>query len=218
LGWCAKKTRRLGTGLFCSPSQSNEMKKITLPSHFIPKDSLKYIYLLLRPVFAGMVCSFIWYLFYTLTNVAFNREDLPVFESLLSIIGFAHATIVGVQINKVYTQYQNIQVARATSDFSLFKASTCVRISVVVKGLLVTFSLVFYMIFLVYPFACAYSGIISVWITIFIIVCLWEVSAELDDPFHGVWKLDLETLKKEFPKHKRQMEEIFSSRFSYHKN
>lgn len=156
----------------------------------------QYTILLIRPIILGIIGAVIWYFLRQRISVVY--EDQGVFEPLLGLIVVAHGFLATMQIQKVDIQHQKIKEAIRRKDKELFEENACIRISPVIKFLLAIFSIVFFVIFLIYPFHSIYTGVMVVWITMFALYLLWEVAAELDDPFHGIWKIDYEKIKEIF--------------------
>jgi hypothetical protein len=156
---------------------------------FKTKQTEMYLYgkLLLMPILISSFGSALWVFLEEYICIA--KGDQGIFEPILSVIGVAHGLIASLQIQKVNNQQDAIKVAFLTKDLALLKANIHTRISPVIKLLLFVFSVIFYFIFLVYPFESQMTGIIMTFVVMFILYILWEVAIELDDPFHGVWKI-----------------------------
>jgi hypothetical protein len=91
-------------------------------------------------------------------------------------------------------------------DKNLFDRNNFKKLSPVIKFLLLIFSLLFFGLFLLYPFSSTYSGVVIIWATIFVLYLLWAVAAELADPFHGVWKITHETAEKVFAQDEKDVD------------
>ncbi len=159
-----------------------------------------YLRLLLRPALIGVVGVVIWY--FLKQWISIDPRDQGVFEPALNIIGVAHGLLASAQIAKVNDQNQKIQQALTLKNWQQFKEYECLRINPVIKLLLAIFSLIFFAIFVLYPFANIYTGKIVVWATMFVLYLLWEVAYELDDPYHGIWRV---TKKSVFTTFESQM-------------
>ncbi len=159
-------------------------------------EQLKYLKLLITPFIISMIGSLIW--FKIKNAISFEKEDENVLELLLGIISIAHGMIASFQIEKVANQQDAIYQALKTQNKELFLATECLKINPVIKFLLFIFSIIFFLIFLFYPFKSIYDGMIVVFLTIFILYLLWEVAVELDDPYHGIWKINKEEIMKIF--------------------
>lgn len=171
--------------------------KISERKKVVEKDNLwEYRSLLYAPFWFGCIGAIAWY--FSDGKISFVTEAQSVFEPILGIIGIAHGVIASMQIHKVYEQNQKIQLAILLKDKRLFDENAYLRISPVIKLLLAVFSLVFFSVFLLYPFPDTYTGLVVVWTTIFILYLLWSVASELDDPFHGVWRITPELAEKVF--------------------
>ena len=143
-------------------------------------EGLKYLKLLIRPLVIGFISSFIW--FFIHKKIEFQKMDEGIFELLFGVIGIAHGMIASFQIEKVANQQNALNQALETKNENLFVETQCLKINPIIKFLLLVFSLIFFIIFLLFPFTSEYSGFLVVFITIFILYLLWEVAVELDDP------------------------------------
>lgn len=157
---------------------------------------LPYLSLVLRPAGIGVIATIIWY--FAQDTIKVPMADQGVFECVLGIIGIAHGLIASMQIAKVADQHQKIQVALILKNKEMFRENSCVRISPVIKLLLAVFSILFVVIFILYPFSSIYTGSITVWTVIFVLYLLWEVASELDDPYHGIWSITPAKVKAVF--------------------
>lgn len=150
----------------------------------------QYAKLIVRPTLIGSLAAFCWYVWYVSPYyIGFPLEDKEVFQSILGLIGVVHGFIASMQIQKVSDQHQKIQRALALKDRKLFEENACIRINPAIKFLLAVFSIIFFIIFLFFPFASIFSGMVTLGTTMFILYLLWEVASELDDPFHGIWSI-----------------------------
>ena len=70
------------------------------------------------------------------------------------------------------------------------------------------FSLIFFGIFVLYPFVNIYTGKVVVWATMFVLYLLWEVAYELDDPYHGIWKVTRQVVYDTFSNQMNDEEKI----------
>lgn len=156
----------------------------------------RYTWLLVRPTIIAIVSGIIWSFFYGKYSIA--QEDKSAFEILIAIIATAHALLASLQISKVNDQQEKIKIAIVLKDSRLFKENTCARINPVIKLLLFVFSILFFVIYIFFPFTSIYAGKIVVSITMFVLFLLWEIAAELDDPYHGIWKIDRKAMEKHF--------------------
>lgn len=158
----------------------------------------EYLVLLIRPTVIGVIGVLIWVFLHKKISVSF--EDQGIFESLLTVIGSVHGLLAALQINTASNRNQRMEQAIYLKDKRMFDENSCIRIKKGVKFLLGVFSLIFFIIFLVYPFRNTYTGVITVWTVMFVLYLLWEVANELSNPFKGVSKITPE-----------QYEEIFCS-------
>lgn len=156
----------------------------------------KYLKLLLRPLIIAFIGSILW--FFIHKKIEFSKEDEGVFELLLGMVGIAHSVIASFQIQKVANQQDLMYQALQIKNKELFLQMECLRIDPIIKFLLFIFSVIFFIVFLLFPFKEIYSGIIVVFITIFVLYLLWEVAVELDDPYHGLSKISKESIVKAF--------------------
>jgi hypothetical protein len=155
-----------------------------------------YLALLVRPTLFGIIGITLWYFLHPYTQV--DETDKDVFQNVSAFIGVAHALIASLQITQVYSRHQNIKLALALKDQRIFKENSCVRISPIIKMLLGVFSFAIFFMFLLYPFKSIYAGCTNVWLIIFVLYLLWEVAAELDDPYHGVWRITRKIVQERF--------------------
>ena len=63
------------------------------------------------------------------------------------------------------------------------------KINPIIKFLLLVFFINFFFIIFYYSFTSRIQWFLVVFITIFILYLLWEVAVELDDPYHGIWRI-----------------------------
>lgn len=159
-------------------------------------NELKYLKLLLRPSLIALLGTLLWFMIHK--YIEFSREDEGVFELVLGMIGIAHGVIASFQIQKVANQQDLMYQALQIKNKELFLQMECLRIHPVIKFLLFIFSAIFFIVFLLFPFREIYSGIVVVFITIFVLYLLWEVAVELDDPYHGLSKISKEKIIEAF--------------------
>ncbi|MBP9851326.1 MAG: hypothetical protein KBC71_01295 [Candidatus Pacebacteria bacterium] len=164
----------------------------------ISKQWWQYATLLIRPTILGFFGSAIW--FFLRENIAIESHDIGIFEPLLGVIGVVHGLIASTQIQAANEKYQKIKTAIFLKDEKMFNENICVRIHPAVKMLLGVFSLIFFSVFLFFPFITTYAGIITVWTTMFVLYLLWEVASELDDPYNGIDKISKKDTEDAFGK------------------
>jgi hypothetical protein len=170
------------------------MKK---PSLLSPAQGIwRYAWLLVRPIIIAVIAASIWALLFGKYSV--SQDDKSAFEILIAIIATAHALLASLQISKVNDQQEKIKIAILLKDVRLFKENTCTRMNPVIKLLLFVFSIMFFVIYIFFPFTTIYAGIIVVSITMFVLFLLWEVAAELDDVYHGIWKVNRKNMVELF--------------------
>jgi Ca2+/Na+ antiporter len=131
-------------------------------------------------------------------GISITHEDVGVFEPLLGVIGIAHGLIASTQIQRASEQHQKIKIALRLKNKRMFEENSCARIHPAIKMLLSVFSIIFFAIFLLFPFISTYAGIVVVWTTMFVLYLLWEVASELDDPYNGIDKITKEEVEKIF--------------------
>ncbi|MBP6904771.1 MAG: hypothetical protein KBB91_01800 [Candidatus Pacebacteria bacterium] len=165
-----------------------------------------YLKLLIRPALIGVAGVFVWY--FLKKWIGIDQRDQGVFEPVLNIIGVAHGLLAAAQISKVNDQNQKIQQAITLKNWQQFKEYECLRINPVIKLLLAVFSLIFFGIFVLYPFVNIYTGKVVVWATMFVLYLLWEVAYELDDPYHGIWKVTRQVVYDTFSNQMNDEEKI----------
>ncbi len=162
------------------------------------KNILQYMILLLRPMLIGGVGALIWLLFHK--RIAVTKEDEGIFESVFIVIGSIHGLLAALQVNTASNRNQRMEQAIHLKDKRMFDEHSCIRVKKGVKFLLGVFSLVFFFMFLLYPFKDSYSGTIAVWVVMFTLYLLWEIATELSDPFKGVSKITDEEYEEIFGK------------------
>ena len=162
----------------------------------IDLDFFKHLELLIRPTFLALIGTIIW--FFIHRKIEFPKEDKEVFELLLGIVSIAHGLIASFQIQKVANQQDAMYQALEIEDKQLFLRMQCLKINPVIKFLLLIFSIIFFIVFLLFPFEKIYSGTIVVFLTIFVLCLLWEIAVELDDPYNGVWKISKKRIMNAF--------------------
>jgi hypothetical protein len=190
---------------FCSTNKTKKMKaKNESPMPDLPM--WKYWPLLVRPFFVGLFASFVWYVLHEKINV--DRTDMGIFELLLEYVGVVYAIIVGYLIGQIIKQYRQIKRAFRKKNREIFEDYAYdTELPNAVRGMLLIFSFIVFLIFLLFPLVTDYAGIISVWIVMFLLYLIWEVANELTDPFKGISKITTE-----------QVEQFFNPKVNHEKN
>lgn len=150
-------------------------------------DYLEYLKLLIMPTVVGLLGSLLWLGIHK--SIEFSRNDVGIFEIFLGVVCIAHGMISSLQIQKVANKQDYIYQALETKNRKLFIETQCLKINPVIKFLLLIFSAIFFIMFLLFPFQENYAGFIVVFLSIFILYLLWEVAVELDGLYHGIWKI-----------------------------
>lgn len=155
--------------------------------------------LFIRPIIIAFVSVKVWQLFrYYFPELIIPYEDRDIFQVGFVVVGSLHAIIAGLQFAKISGQKNMIPLAILKGDGNLFLEIACVRMSIEMKSLLGIFSLVMLALFSLYPFIYELTGKIFLFAVIFVLYLVWEMSMELDDPFHGARRIKLAEVKKSF--------------------
>lgn len=117
---------------------------------------------------------------------------------MLVLIGFAHGLLASRQIMAAADRQQAIELSIKTGNKKLFDDNVQTSINPVIKMLLAVFSIIFFVIFLLYPFNSVYAGVVTVWIVMFVLYLLWAVAMELADPYNGIWRVSRTYIAKIF--------------------
>ncbi len=156
----------------------------------------KYVALLIRPTMIGAIAAFLWYLFRD--SIGIDPADKEVYQWWPILPSAVHGVLIGLFVYKVTSQNQRLLQAKALENWKQFKENECLRIHKIIKGVFALFSFIFFVVFLLYPFASAKTGIVFTWLTMFILYLMWEVATELDDPYNGIWKITHEEVLELF--------------------
>lgn len=156
----------------------------------------KYLRLLVLPSVIGTVAAIAWYMLRDWLGI--NPSDRDIFQSWVALPSVVHGLIAGALISKVNEQNQKLIQALDLKNWQQFKEYEHLRIHPVIKLLLATFSLIFFFMFVLYPFVSIRTGVIIMWATMFILYLLWQVATELDDPYNGISKITKEKVYEVF--------------------
>ena len=160
-----------------------------------------FFLLSIRPIVIAITGSFLWYLLHK--SMRFGYEDREVFQPLLGFIFGLHCFIAGLQINSASDRSQKMKQAKSLRDKRRFEEYACIRVSDEVQGILFILSVSIFFAWLFYPFYSTYAGLITVWITLFIMCYLWESAVEMSNPFKGISKITPEEFKEIFEKEEK---------------
>lgn len=174
-----------------------------LPFKATLKDIWLYCILLLRPIFFGTIFCGVWYLIKGRTE--FHPADdtqlnilLLAMEKQWDLVAMLHALIATWLIYKINDQNHQIQVAFDLGDERLLRMSTSAKIGKPIKGLLFIFSFYFFVLLCRFPFYDLDTAFFFIFSTMFLIFLVWEVGSELEDPYHGIWKLSKDKVRSKF--------------------
>lgn len=200
-----------------------EIKKIyeffAMPFGITFKEIKLYIILTLRPISYSLVFYFIWYLYhkyygFNIPNDNDLNTELQASENSWNLCALLYGMIATWIIYQINEQDRQIQVAFRNKDKTLFIANTCTRISSLVKWMLLVFSGVFVYQLCEFPFYDFSSAFRHIFINLFLIFFIWEVTTELNDVYNGLRKLSREKVKiifgEDFFEIENQFQEMLS--------
>jgi hypothetical protein len=163
--------------------------------------SYKYLLLLIWPAIIGSVGAFIWYLIGN--KICVTKKDEGIFENILVIVGGTHGFIAGLQIAYASRRKQKMKQAIKLKNKQMFDEFACDGILEEVRHILAVTSVLIFGIFLFYPFDSIYTGLVSVWIVMFLLYMLWAYANEMSDPYKGVSKITPEEVEEIFGKEEK---------------
>jgi hypothetical protein len=165
-----------------------------------------YTRLLKLPIIMGIIGSLI--LFLANPYLQIMESDQSIFEISFGVLGIIYGLISGEQISTLREKHANIKRALdpRIKDRKLFDMSMCVTIEPEIHLLLSLISVLFYGYLLIYPFHSMKTGVIMSGSIVFLLVLMWEIAIDFDDPYNGVSKITPKKIREIFPNFEKEMD------------
>ncbi len=155
--------------------------------------------LFIRPIIIALISMKTWEaLRFYFPDLIICSEDKEIFQVIVGFIGGMHLLVAGLQIAKISSQRNTIDLAKVLKDGRMFIENACVKMNEDIKKLLAISSFVVLFLFILYPFSEKYTGQVMIFLVMFFLYFMWEYAIELDDIFHGVKRIKLEDIKKDY--------------------
>lgn len=146
----------------------------------------------------GTVCAnILWRVLNPIIRIP--RDDIYIIVEFTPIIPIAvYVCIAGYTLDKLSKEKRSIELAWANDSRADFERYRDERISKITHGVLTGLSLIIMYIIFACPLQ-PYTGHLNTTVASLIIMYGWAWARELDDPFNGIYKLDIKALEEKWP-------------------
>ena len=168
------------------------MKKVKRSKHvkFQYGNLIKFV---LKSLFISAIATFAWYFFWQ--GIHYNHEmksDAEIMSSgTINVLIVLYGLIYAFIINKVWTQWNELKHAIKTGDKNTFEKYCEERIPTALHFLIIFLAILIFGGLFLHPFASFINGLYSIFSTSLALVVCYEVAKDLDDPFVGIFNLDV---------------------------
>jgi hypothetical protein len=148
--------------------------------------------LFLKPIIVALSVTVIWYFLYSFGILPQKVFDASVMSSgTTTVLGIFYALVAAFVLSTVWRQFISVEEAIKLRNKKEFIKHKDKRIPLPIKFLLVVFSLLLLGAFFVMHFESKINGIYSIFAITLGLTLNWSVIMDLDDPFSGVWNVDM---------------------------
>lgn len=148
------------------------------------------------PIIGTLLANILWQFINPIIKT--SREDGYIFEQIFFLPAGVYLFVSGYTLNKLVKEKACIENAWKNNSRSQFEKYRDERISTITHGFLTALS--FMIMYIIY--ACPlqpYTGHLFVTTSSLIILYGWAWARELDDPFNGIYKLDIVAIEEKWP-------------------
>jgi hypothetical protein len=155
--------------------------------------NIKELGILIKPFVISVIVSVLWVLIYN--YIGFN-SNLKLDEGIMAsgtiaLLGVFYALLTAFVFATVWQQWVSIEDAIKTRNKEEFIKHKDKRVPFTVKLLIVIFSFFLIVAFFLISFKNLILGVFSIFVITFILSMYWQVITDLDDPFTGIWNVEV---------------------------
>ncbi len=156
----------------------------------------KELRILIKPLIFSVVVVLIWYFINYLFGSSFFLSNLKLDEGIMAsgtiaILGIFYALLTAFVFTTVWQQWVAIEESIKTKNKEEFIKHKDKRIPFTVKLLVFLFSVFLILAFFLISFKNIITGVFSIFVISFILFIYWQVILDLDDPFTGIWNVNV---------------------------
>lgn len=176
------------------------MKENNTPStsgSIFRKSSLKEeVKLHVWPILGTLVANILWEILNPIMRVP--EKDVYAFELIFLLPLAVYVGVSGYTLNKLLKEKRSIELAWKNNSRTDFEKYRDERIPRITHSFLTVLS--FMLMFIIYSCPLdTHTGHLFTSTSSFIIIYGWAWARELDDPFNGIYKLDIKVLEEKWP-------------------
>lgn len=179
------------------------------------KSFMQKVRMVIQPAIMAVPALLAWVGLYEAGYRSDKFNDEPVINAILPFISSAYVFLASFLLFREGNDVRDMKTAIKNKDKNAFLAIARDRIPAPVKYILFATGtiIILWTIFLHYE--SFWTGLASVYSTTYIIVLVWEVIIDLDDPINGVWVIKNipEEWMEEAHLHKRNSDRFFDTLF-----
>ena len=147
---------------------------------------LKCLQMLYKPIPAVLAAWALWYFVFFKNNL-YITESLEIIMIWVSMFGILYGLLEAVVLSTVWTEYKAMRTAVKRYDFDTFADLRDEEISPLVHTLTFVLSGAILLAFMCLKYVSLRSGLLFIGSTTYLIVLLFLVIYEIDDPCAGTW-------------------------------
>jgi hypothetical protein len=155
------------------------------------KDGFQLARMVAAPLFLAAPAVLVWHQLYVRGWHSNRDADEPIVNAILPLIGSAYVFLAGFLFYRETTDLREMKQAVREKDRpgskERFLAIAEERIPMPMKYVLFTAALLVQAWTISLNYTLYWTGFASVYSIGYMLSLIWEVIADFDDPFHGVW-------------------------------
>lgn len=143
--------------------------------------------MLAKPIFCAVISLLIWY-FLRAHGVHLNREsEIPLTSAIIPLIGLIYGIKAGLVLNAVWDEYKTLSFAVVKRDKETFLLHRDEQVPIMIHLLLGTMAFTILGLVMIIEYQDFWTGVVSVFVTAFILSLMAVIVVELDDPKQSIW-------------------------------
>lgn len=144
-----------------------------------------------KPLGIALVCTALWLVLRLWLGTYLSGDEGVMAGATIAFLAIAYALFAGFLFVTVWGQWNAVEDAVRTKNLEKFTELKDKRIPPTVKFLLVIFSALLVGAFFLLSFQHLLTGSFAIFSVSLVVSLYWAVIMDLDDPFNGIWNVEV---------------------------